>query len=500
MTYDRFVIQLYSIVFIAVGTISCTFESQRKTLNAAEVRFKSCHLSATGLATRIKAKCALVEVPESWGTPTSRKISLHVAVVPAEGSNSNKEPLFFFAGGPGQAATESYVALVSGFDKINRNRNVVLIDQRGTGKSNPLQCLPPQDTNPYDDLPESDEEQWIHSCAASLKANLAEYTTTASLKDFDYIRSLLGYDKINLYGVSYGSRVALSYMRQYPNNVRSVILDGVVPPTSILGPEILSEGPKRTKENVIRKCQADANCLKHFPKLSAEFQSLEEAILTNPPKVSMLHPRTGKKITAKLSWQNWALTLRIMGYANKTEALLPLLIHYAHQNKDFSPLLAQSINVIDTLRDAINNGLQNSVLCSEDWPFFTNSAENFETDKYNYGAREIASLAKLCKIWPHQVVPASFKAPVRSPIPTLILSGEIDPVTPPANGKLVAKYLSQSRHLIVPGQGHGVITQGCIPKLVAEFVATANVSGIDISCVSDIKPWGFFVDFAGPES
>jgi pimeloyl-ACP methyl ester carboxylesterase len=480
---------------LLVNVSACTGDRSTRT-GERKVALKRCHLSSPGGPSRVEAECGYVQVPEDWSKPAGRKIRLHVAVIPATGDRPKPDPLFFFAGGPGQAATESYAAVAHAFSKIARSRDVVLVDQRGTGRSNPLRCEPPSGADPYREFTAEEEERWLRSCISSLKADLAQYTTMASVRDFNRVRVVLGYKQINLYGISYGTRVALSYLRQHQGHVRSVVLDGVVPQDTVLGPAIMAEGPKRTKDNTIRRCNADPSCKKRFPNLSREFSEVERTIRTAPPLVEATHPRTGKPVKARLNWQGWSLTLRMFGYASETVALLPLLIHTAYKSKDFGPLLAQAVYVADMLLGAISSGLENSVLCGEDWPFFSRGGEAAAAPYY--GAREIKSLARICKIWPHKRAPAGFKAPVVSSVPTLILSGEIDPVTPPSNGEVVSKTLSRSLHVVVPGHGHGVVGRGCVPKEVAEFVKTARVKDFDTSCVGKIRPIRFFIDFAGP--
>ena len=483
---------LLLVVFLA----ACT---GGKTKPRSRVKLSPCHLSTPGAAVRLEARCGTVEVPEDWDRPAGRKIELHVAVLPASSEEPAPDPLMFFAGGPGHAAGESFIPVAGGFKRMRVKRDVVLVDQRGTGRSHPLRCEPPQMVNPYGEMPPQQEQKWLAACIRYLSADsdLSQYTTTAAIRDFDHVRKLLGYRKVNLYGVSYGTRVALSYLRRYPQNVRSVILDGVLPQDSVMGPEIMTRSPGRVKTLMLKRCRKDPRCHKRFPHLATEVKQLEESLRASPPTVKVDHPRTGEPVEITLTWESWALTLRILGYSSETVALLPLLLHTAHQRKDFSLLVSQAVFVGDALRRSINSGLESSVLCSEDWPFFPKDESAWADARY--GRRELRSMARLCKQWPHRPVEAAFKKPVTSDAPVLLLSGEMDPVTPPKNAEKVARNLSRSRHLVVQGQGHGVIMRGCMPKIAARFIKTAAVKGLAPACLDQLSPLGFFLSFAGPE-
>ncbi len=468
------------------------------TRTARVIKLRPCHLSSPGLPARIEAKCGTVKVPENWDRPAGKRISIHLAVIDADTNRPRPDPLFLFAGGPGQAATEAYVTMTGGFYKINRTRDIVLIDQRGTGKSNRLQCKPPSQADPLAELTDQQADKWLRECAVSLKTDLTQYTTSSSIKDFEFIRRQLGYSTINIYGISYGTRVALTYLREYGAHVRAVILDGVLPQQKVLGPEILMNGPRRAKENLLRRCRADPDCKRRFPRLAQLIQDFEQQLQSDPARTKVIHPRTGEAMTIRYSWESWSQTLRFFGYSSEAMAILPLLIDLTQQRGNFAPIVVQSLLVAETLGRSINNTLENSVLCSEDWPFF--KPRPVDPAEVAYGVKEVKALAKICALWPHRPVDKTFKRPVVSRVPVLVLSGEFDPVTPPENGALAAKHLKDSLHLVAPGMGHGVITRGCIPDQAARFLKNARTADVDPSCVKKIKPLPFFVDFAGPEA
>lgn len=486
---------LYSVFCIVLP--ACTEKPAPRGTNQLELR--PCHVSTPGITRRLAARCGWVPVPEDWSRPGGRKIRLHVAVLPASSEHPEPDPLLFFAGGPGHAAGESFLPVAAGFSRLRRKRDVVLVDQRGTGRSHPLRCEPPKSANPYQEIPPEQQQQWLQRCIKSLSpgSDLRLYTTGAALRDFDHVRKQLGYRRVNLYGVSYGTRVALSYLRRHEEQVRSVVLDGVLPQDAVLGPDVMTEGPARVLRLMLARCRKDPACHKRFPDLASEVQKLEQRLQRDPPEASIIHPRTGRPVQTRLTWENWALTLRLLGYSSETVALLPLLLHTAYQRQDHTLLMSQAVVIGDMLRRSINSGLEASVLCTEDWPFFP--TEESAISKARYGRRELQSVARLCKLWPHRPVGASFKKAVVSNVPVLLLSGEMDPVTPPVGATRAARTLSQSLHLVVPGQGHGVVMRGCMPELVARFIKTASTRGLDAACLQRIKPLGFFTSFTGPE-
>ena len=524
---------------------ACTRGSSGDKLRR-QVTLSRCHLSAPGSASRIPARCGLVRVPQNWDEPDGRKLRLHVALVEPDGQEPTDDPVVFLAGGPGQAASESYPTMAAGFARLRRQRTVMLMDQRGTGKSLPLRCVHPpgSESDPFRPLPAAEEASIVRKCVKSLNkiADLERFTTRAAVRDLDHVRKMLGFRTLNLYGISYGTRVALSYLRAHPERVRTVILDGVVPQDEALGPRVMTEGPARVKRLLVKRCADTPACVKRFGDLGAAFAAVEArleqpvdakipasdaeaeratpgAVRQTPSgepvdgsatadrspgprrgvRVTLRHPRTGKKMSFAFDWEAWTHTLRFAGYATESLSVLPLLVHTAHATGDYAPLAAQALVVADTLERAIASGLEASVLCSEDLPF---AAADIKKAKKTacYGRRALDSMARLCALWPHKPAPAAFKKPVVSHRPVLLLSGEVDPVTPPQNAAHVAKTLANSRHLVAAGQGHGVITRGCVPTLVEAFVRTADPKAVNAECLHTLRPAPLFLDFAGPGS
>jgi pimeloyl-ACP methyl ester carboxylesterase len=466
---------------------------------SSKVDMADCQLTAPGLTATVKARCGTWTVPEDRANAGGRKVNLRVAIVASVSRSPAPDPLFFVAGGPGQAATESFVVLAGAFEQIRQKRDIVLVDQRGTGQSGALQCSNEDQTDEALSLSDAEAQarlkQEVAACLKGLKADPRFYTTPIAVRDLDDVRAALGYDKINLYGVSYGTRVAQTYLHDYPEHVRTVILDGVVPQDEALG---LNEArdAQRALDLIFDRCGSDPGCQAAFPNVRAEFATLLAALEKEPARVTLPHPVTGKVVDVLLTRRQAGAAVRLLSYTPETAALLPLLIHTAAQG-NAAPLAAQWLIVSEDLSQSVSLGLNLSVVCAEDAPFLQPEAlAQANRDTYLQNG-ESDNIQFMCSVWPHGTLPADFKQPVKSTLPVLLLSGEADPVTPPANADRVAQALPQSLRLVVPGDGHNVIYRGCLPRVAADFVKSGTVQGLDTACVQDIGPLPFFVSFTG---
>jgi pimeloyl-ACP methyl ester carboxylesterase len=454
-----------------------------------------CQLSAHGRGERLSAECGTLLVPENPADPAGRQVGLRVAVVRARGRSPAPDPLFFLTGGPGQAASESFVRISFAFKELNNQRDIVLVDQRGTGQSNPLECPLAEDPLQIDTLAEIADG--AAACLAQLEGDPRFYTTAIAMDDLDRVRAALGYEQINLYGASYGTRAALTYLRQDPGRVRAAVLDGVVPPEQPLGLYVARDA-QRALDLIFARCAVEPACQAAFPDLPAEFSALADRLDAAPAPVALEHPLTGEPVTFDLTNDAFASTIRLLSYSPETVALLPLLIHTTHEQDDFRLLAAQSLIGGSQLAEEISEGMSTAVLCSEDAPFITPAeAEAANAGTYLRGA-QTDQLAVVCPRWPAGAIPADFKAPVSVDVPVLLLSGEADPVTPPANGEQVAASLPNSLHLVAPSQGHNIVMRGCLPRLARDFIERGHLEGLETDCVKAIAPLPFFTRFTGP--
>lgn len=453
------------------------------------LNFEDCQIGEGNL--RTSARCTTLEVLEDRSSPEGRIIKLFIAIIPATSRNPAPDPLFFLAGGPGEAATQAYATLSGAFAYINLKRDIVLVDQRGTGQSNPLTCKDEVNGEPATD-PDHGLKDTIQQCLQGLDADPRFYTTAIAMDDLDQVRVALGYERINLYGASYGTRAALVYARQYPAHLRSMILDGIAPVGWLLGPDG-SLYAQRALDLIFERCAETQTCSDAFPNLSADFQTVISNLKAHPTVVEYADPNSGEIITSTLTAEIVAMTLHALSYVPEGAALIPVLIHQASSG-NLTPLTAISLEYGNDLSNSVNSGMYLSVVCSEDVPFYP---ERLSNEGY-LGTASTERLIDTCTLWPHQDVTANFIEPVHSNVPTLILSGEVDPVTPPQNGELALKTLTNARHLILPDHGHISILRGCIPILARNFIETASIKELNAECVDKLTPISFFINPNGP--
>ncbi|MDE1984844.1 MAG: alpha/beta fold hydrolase [Gammaproteobacteria bacterium] len=464
--------------------------------SSQQLEFSGCQIGAPDSPQHLEAKCTTLMAPEDRARPDGKKIGLHIAVLRARAGEPAPDPLFFIAGGPGEASTQSFVKLAPAFDDIRKSRDIVLVDQRGTGESNALNCP----AEPHTNLAPSAAEiaQQIQACLKQLPGDPRFYTTTMAVQDLDAVRQALGYREIDLYGISYGTRVALEYLREFPQQVRSVVLDGVVPADLTIGPGV-SLDAQQALNGIFARCQQDADCHKTFPDLAKTFAKLRQTLEQHPVTVNLRDPLSGAPLTETLTWPEVTNAVRFMSYASETAALLPLLIHQAGAAQDYVPLMANALFFTEQINGSIALGMNAAVLCTEDVPFYKTDAATQQTTANTYiGAMPVTQLIETCKHWPQGIIEADFKQPVVSDKPVLLISGQDDPITPPSNAADAARTLTNSLSIVVPGQGHGNAYRGCVPRLMAEFVAQASVKKLDTACVSKIQPFPFFTSFTGP--
>ena len=381
------------------------------------------------------------------------------------------------------------------FRTLQTDRDIVLVDQRGTGDSGPLDCKP--DEEKLDEAPQAALDL-LRACLATYQAktDVRDYTTTIAMDDLDDVRQFLGYSKINLYGGSYGTRAAIVYTRRHAAHVRSVILDSVAP-TDMRIPLYMARDGQRALELLIRDCERDPGCHQRFPALGDRLSRLLARLDSHPERVRVTHPRTGAE--TELTIKRGTITKVLFGalYSPQTAALLPLLIERAEKG-DYQGFLALA-SPGDAIADNMAIGMQFSVLCSEDAPRIDPASIERESAGTFSGAEMAAMRLKICGFWPRGQVDADYYDNIKSDVPALILSGELDPVTPPSWGEQVASQWKNSRHIIVPGTGHGAIASGCVLKLVREFLNKGSAANLNVDCVQRVRRPPFFLGPSGPD-
>ena len=448
---------------------------------------KDCAL-ASPTGDQVDARCGTLSVPEDRANPAGRKIDLHVAVIPAIKREPEPDALFLLAGGPGQSAIEAFPAIVALMFSIHEGRDIVLVDQRGTGQSNPLRCLEPEDESV------NDEEVLakLKSCPQTLNADLRFYTTEIAMTDLDEVRSALGYETINIYGASYGTRAALTYLRMFPEHVRTVALDAVVDPEFVLFVDAAEDG-QASLDDFFARCDADEACSTAFPNLRTEFDNILTRLDESPAEITLSHPLTNKPLELTLTREMLTNLVFNTLYVPDLVATLPLSIHVAHADENYVPLISQAFLVNAGLYD----GMFYAVACTEDAPLIDVEGAAQSSENSVFGNRT-SEFIEVCAEWPRGQVSSEFRQPISSDVPVLMLSGEADPITPPWHANKVAEGLTNKIHLIFQDMGHGNLASRCTINLFKDFIENAATTGLDTACVKGIQPPPFFVDFSGP--
>ncbi|MFN7777630.1 MAG: alpha/beta fold hydrolase [Betaproteobacteria bacterium] len=430
-----------------------------------------------------EVRCGRIEVPENPAAPTARTLTIHFAVVPALAKNKAPDPLFVLAGGPGQAAMGVAGQMQPVLAKLNARRDIVYVDQRGTGRSNALTCETSERLVP---LAEAMDHRRavarLAECVAKLPADTRQYATWIAMRDLDGVRAALGAEQINLWGASYGTRAALDYLRQFPQHVRSVVLDGVAPPDMVL-PASFAVDADAALTRLIEHCERDARCKARHPSLGADIDRLLAAAAQGA-SVEIADPLTGKRETVRLDRLLATNLLRAPLYAPALAAVLPQAVAAAGGG-DYAPLATLSLALAGAVTRNFADVMHFAVVCAEDLPRLT--AEQVEAARRTrFGTESVDFYRAACAAVPSRPAPAEFYRLPNADVPVLLLSGGADPATPPRHGEGVAKALPRARHLAAPNVGHGVSAQGCAPEMIARFVRQASFEGIDGACLGKL--------------
>ncbi len=453
-----------------------------------------CELSAGGGRLTASALCGTLTVPENPAEPDGRQLDLTFAVKQARASTALADPIVFLAGGPGQSARDALPIMQAALHELNRERDLIFLDQRGTGGSNALECSFDEQGELWLQPDWAELNEQLKGCLAEWDAQVEFYTTTQAAADLDALREAYGFDRLNLVGGSYGTRLAQVYLRNYPESVRSVVLDGVVPTRLALGSEHAMM-LDRALEKVFEDCRETADCAEAFPQLSEAFAELKARYRDNAQDIVVTHPRTGQGIDLPFNREVLASALRFLAYNPETQMMIPYLVHEAASTGSPERLASQAMIVTDRMNDMIAIGLNFSVGCSEDWPVWPEQNDQSET---LLGNSMTEVYAQVCEWWPAGEAPADFHEPFDSEVPVLLMSGELDPVTPPAYGNEAAAQFSNSRHLVADGRGHIVMTNPCMSSIATQFVREASVDELEVECMERIGHEPFFLDLLGP--
>jgi pimeloyl-ACP methyl ester carboxylesterase len=396
------------------------------------------------------------------------------------------------------AATSFYTSVAPVFELIHRDRDIVLVDQRGTGGSNALDC-----ESSEEDLYQSTTADIVAAAERCLKmlgahADVRFYTTSLAVQDLDRVRAALGYDRINLYGSSYGTIVAQQYLRRFPDRVRSVILDGVVPPQLALGATSALDA-QTALSSIFSRCVQQPGCHTHFGDPATTYQQLRDQLASRPVWVDLTDPTSGEPYRLQFTNYHLAMVLRLASYTPELAALLPLELHDAGTSGNFAPLAGQFLLIDRVYGDAIAEGMNDTVVCAEDVPYYhVDAEERAELAKTFLGTSQLDGLQAICRIWPRGPVDSDFHQPLHTNVPALLLSGGNDPITPPRYAAQAIGGFAHGLSLVVPGFGHGQLTDPCMARVMAQFVGRTSVSHLDTACTRRLSPMPFFLTQNGP--
>ena len=454
-----------------------------------------CRIGLRG-SSKVLARCATLTVPADPQRPDGEQLELAVARIPALAATPLPDPLVLIQGGPGGSSIDMYLSMSGALTGLRRNRDVIVMDQRGTGRSmQGLTCETPADVD-IQTAAIDVVRRLLEECLAVLERDPRFYTTSLAVRDLDALRAAYGIDQWNLYGASYGTRVAQHYARHYPEHTRTVILDGSVPATLALGPGI-ARATQDSLDAIFARCRQDSGCSEQFGNVSEKFAEVRNRLQTQEIMVGRVDRATGQTRDVPLRVDALLGLTRMMSYSAATAALLPLTIDEAHAGR-YGTLFDQTELVLGGVDRAINMAMHNTVICSEDWPRVDPAAGPVGEGTY-LGETLIDVLGLICENWPVGPVDADFNEPLVTDVPILLISGSADPATPAAFAEeIMANGVSNSRHIVVADQGHGVFAIGCMPQIAEAFIEAASVESLDASCIDAALPVPFFLTPAGP--
>ena len=444
-----------------------------------------------------EARCGRLEVFENRTAAAGRKIEIYFEILKATGTPRAAEAVFNFAGGPGDSATRELPGVARFLASLRSTRDLVAVDLRGTGQSAPLDCPGLRgDHGVQGFLDEFLPAREVAACRRHLEKDhdLRFYTTPLAVDDVEEVRAALGYDQVDLIGGSYGTRSVLVYMRQHPQHVRAAVIDGLVP-TNNRSPLSFARDAQASLDRVLAACAADARCHGAFPDPAADLRRVLLATDRAPAAVPLTDPTTGRPILLRLSRGGVAQALRYMLYRPSTQPLIPLYLHLA-AGGNLKPLAEIAQGFAGLFGDT-SDGYFLSVTCSEDVKSFTLDEAAAAARGTFLGDFRARKQKEACASWTAGDLPAGYAEPVRSTAPTLLYSGERDPVTPAALGAEVARHLPNSLHLVVPGGAHGangLEGADCMDRLSLEFLRRGSTAGLDTSCLRKVRTPPFVIE------
>ncbi len=433
------------------------------------------------------ALCGTYEVWENRESREGRRIGINVVVLPALGAGRAPDPLFFFRGGPGAGATGAVRRVSQLLRDVHRHRDLVFVDVRGTGESNPLRCRDRPDDAPLQDhFREFLPDDYVRDCLARQKADVAWYTTPIAIDDVEEVRLALGYGPINLYGTSGGTRQQQLYLRRHPAAVRSAIMQGVAPLDAEM-PLPFRRALEAGARAVIEDRAADPACSAAYPDLAADWERskrrFDDAVVT----AEVEHPQTGQRGRVEIDRGVYADGVRHILYSVANARRLPGMIHLAGQG-DFDAFAQRELQQNIGFDRIIAMGALMSATCAEDLEFITEEDIVSATEGTFLGDYRVRRQLAACAIWGGgHGVDDDHQQLVESDVPVLLISGAVDTATPPDGAERVAEQLTNGRHVIFPNQSHNLANPDCAARLMADFIEAGHAKELDVSCVAETR-------------
>ena len=455
--------------------------------HAESVALKPCHLPGM----RDAVQCGTLARPLNPEDPKGKQIDIQFAVMPSKAREKHPDPIFFLAGGPGQSAMAVIPAMQGALSRLNNRRDLVFVDQRGTGKSAPLQCEKETELSLSKSMDPAQLPVRMAACRSALEklpyGDLRYFSTSIAMGDLDAVRAALGAEHINLVGASYGTRTALEYLRLHPQRVRRMVVDGVAPASMSLT-QTMAEDAHTAMQSLLNDCAADADCAKRHPRLAVQWDAIFASL---PQTIVVNHPLTGA--TERLTVTGPMLTSMVRGplYSPQIAAGLPHAIEEAAQGR-WTPMIGlTSTSISRSGNSAMAMGMHFSVICGED-PLRTAGPASAG----HFAGLMDASYAAVCAQWPRSKVDPAFYSLPTSSVPVLMFSGGIDPATPPRHADQTLKALGDKvRHILVPKAGHGILRLGCTSDMVFKFIDNKvdnDALKVDAACLAHIpRPKAF---------
>ena len=430
--------------------------------------------------------CGELVVYENRESRAGRQIPLRIAVLPARDTASRAEPIFIIVGGPGQSAVDNAASYAALFAPLRADRALVFVDQRGTGSSNQLRC-DLYSTQPSGPLGEFLPLDAVKACRTVLEdhADLRFYSSALAADDLNDVRAALGYEQINIEAASYGTRVALLYLRGYSAHVRSAVLRSVSPPW-VRQPLHFAEDAQAAFDSLAADCLAAPACRMAFPRFKEEM----DAVLVRLGAGGVTAELTGADSSKPsrrilMSRGAFAEKVRLMLYAPDVSRFLPLLVHRAASG-DFVPFAELANEMGEHIAQIGGIGMYLSVTCSEDVAQITPSEAANTWPGTFLGDYRVRQQQAACALWPSGPLPPDFAGPIRSHVPVLMVSSTIDPITPPRWGDEVARNLLNSRHILIPNAGHSPSTR-CVMGIERQFLIYASHAQLDLQCLDQAR-------------